>query len=449
MTLLGLCLGPSSGWEAAGKFFIALTALTALFVASSLYLLLRSGMKPFYMVVGSLCLFAALGPYPSGSHAHLVATALLGDSLLGWIAFTAVLLIPYELNADSSCSAKDSLARGLMWAAIFSMGAITKASFWYFILVLVPILLFLRMRTRGLRSALLALLSLSVCSVPVIFFCFIYGQTLFKNAYTSAFGHASQFFYVPLWKFLILTVRDSPGMLLSLAFLVAVVWYSIVRRRDFALGIKLLPVLVVIGYCAICLASSNREIRFYFPVVIGIPFLAGLLISGTDPKTSGRSPGSSTLAAVLVFFFLIVAAIPTMWRANRQSIALGEAIVAQATASNAKHILLATDTSTLNYSLLKLAIEISSLQSDVELTPPTFRFLTGAPIEDDFRDIRKADLVVFQDKTAFDSPYVNPRLPEQEQCARQHFGEPIEVGGGVRIYSAAVFNVEDMEIPER
>ena len=433
MTLLGLSLGPSLGWEAAGRYFIALTAATALFVACSLFLLLRSGITSIFMVLGSVCLFAALGPHPSGSHAHLVATALLGDSLLGWIAFAAVLLIPYEVNADTSHSAKDSLARGLLWAAIFSMGAITKASFWYFIVVLVPILFFLRMRNKGLGSALLALLSLSACSIPVIFFCFIYGRTLFENAYASAFGHAAKLFYVPLWKFLITAIRESPGMLLSLTFVLAIFCYVVVKRREFHLGVNLLPLLVMIGYCAICLASSNREIRFFFPGVIGIPFLAGLLISGNTMKTPALSPRSSTLVAALVFVFLIIAAVPPC-TGQTQSIALGEAIVGRASTSGAKHVMLVTNTSTLNYSLLKLAIEIYSPKPDIELTPPSFRFITGAPIEEDFRDIREADLVVFQDEMAFDSPLVNSRLPEEEQCARQYFGEPVEVAGGLRIY---------------
>lgn len=96
--------------------------------------------------------------------------------------------------------------------------------------------------------------------------------------------------------------------------------------------------------------------------------------------------------------------------------------------------MLVTNTSTLNYSLLKLAIEISSPKPDIELTPPSFRFITGAPIEEDFRDIREADLVVFQDEMAFDSPLVNSRLPGEERCARQYFGEPVEVAGGLRIY---------------
>ena len=137
----------------------------------------------------------------------------------------------------------------------------------------------------------------------------------------------------------------------------------------------------MIGYCAICLASSNREIRFYFPGVIGIPFLAGLLISGNTLKTPALSPGSSPLAAALVFFFLIIAAIPTLHRADRQSIALGEAVVGEGPRDEARH-------ARHKYLHVKLLIaetcdKVSSPKPDIELTPPlSFRYITGAPIEE-------------------------------------------------------------------
>src|ERR1039458_8280364 len=62
MTLLGLPWGPLASWDDAGKCFITLAAVISLLAALCLYLLLRIGVKPFFLLVGSACVFASLGP---------------------------------------------------------------------------------------------------------------------------------------------------------------------------------------------------------------------------------------------------------------------------------------------------------------------------------------------------------------------------------------------------
>ena len=84
MTLLGLPWGPLASWDAAGKCFITLAAMISLLAALCLYLLLRIGVKPFFLVVASVCVVASIGPYPPGATAHAVATAFMADSLFAW-----------------------------------------------------------------------------------------------------------------------------------------------------------------------------------------------------------------------------------------------------------------------------------------------------------------------------------------------------------------------------
>src|SRR5271165_590921 len=81
MTLLGLPWGPLASWDAAGKCFITLAAAISLLAAACLYMLLRIGVKPFFLIVASACLVASLGPYPRGGTVHAVATAFMADSL--------------------------------------------------------------------------------------------------------------------------------------------------------------------------------------------------------------------------------------------------------------------------------------------------------------------------------------------------------------------------------
>ena len=70
MTFLGLPWGPLASWDAAGKCFVTLAAVTSLLAAICLYLLLRIGVKPLFLVAASACVLASLGPYPWRASVH-------------------------------------------------------------------------------------------------------------------------------------------------------------------------------------------------------------------------------------------------------------------------------------------------------------------------------------------------------------------------------------------
>ena len=62
-----------------------------------------------------------------------------------------MLLIPYEARTYSP-SIKDAVVRGILWGSILSLGAMTKMSFFYFIVLIVPILFVIRLRHGGLAE---------------------------------------------------------------------------------------------------------------------------------------------------------------------------------------------------------------------------------------------------------------------------------------------------------
>ncbi len=181
------------------------------------------------------CVFAALGPYPAGADAHFSATAFMADSLFAWTAFAAVLLIPYEATTPTS-STTGALVRGVFWATILLAGAMTKVSFFYFILLIVPALFAIRMRHSGLRSAFVALSSLAICSVPAAIYWLRYGLPALKNGLAASFGHDAPFYYIPFSQFLSLTVRQSAGLLLSVMVTAAGIVLGGGRCADAASG---------------------------------------------------------------------------------------------------------------------------------------------------------------------------------------------------------------------
>jgi len=431
MTLLGIPWGPLTSWEAAGKCFITLTVLTAFFIACSLFLLLRAGLNPLYLAIASLCLFAAIGPYPSGSYSRLFATGFLADSLFAWIVFATVLLIPYEMRTQDS-STGNGAAHGILWAVILSAGVMTKVNFFYFLGLVVPVLFAIRVRRGGLRSGCVALSALAVASIPAVIYWLRYGLLALKNAWWASFGHDATFYKVPLRLFVSRTLRESPGMLLPAIFVIGAIAYLAVKRNEVRWGANLLPLLIMAGYCVVALASSNREIRFLFPVIIAPPFLVGLLLSRHTHALSSRS---AALAAALVFVCLAAASVPMMRRPDKESIRKSEEVLAQAVDSHAKYVLLGTDSKSLNGNLMEVAIALSSQPSITEGTL-AWRAASGSPIEDDFQSIRESDLVVFENKDSLlNDPITNQRAAQYEQFTRHYAGDvPVKVVDGVRMY---------------
>jgi hypothetical protein len=431
MTMLGVPWGPLKSWDAAGKCFLTLSTLSALFISCCLYFLLRVGLKPLYLVIASVCVFAALGPYPIGTDAHFFATGFMADSLFSWVAFAATLLIPYEWESPAA-SKTQSVWRGLLWGVIFAVGAITKVSFLYFIVLTIPILLFIRMRRSGLRGALTSLLSLSLCLLPVAIYWLRYGLTALKNGWAASFGHDAPLYHVPFSDFLIATIRQSPGILLPFLFAIAGIGYLIFQRRDFAFGESLIPLLITIGFCTISFASSNRQLRYSFVGIIAMPFLIGLLLSD---KKCVVARGPASIASFLVFCCFVVASGPVLHRADRQSIAKSELVLGQVVESKAKRVMLGTDSASLNLSLLRLAIAVSPSLPPIETDTLAWHAANGYPIERDFREINDSNLVVFQNKEDLDLAFTNQRAAEYEQYIQQRFGEiPIKVVDGIRIY---------------
>ena len=434
MTLLGIPWGPLASWDAAGKCFITLAGLVSLLAAFCLYLLLRMEVKPLFIVLASICVFASIGPYPGGSIAHLCATAFLSDSLFAWTTLAALLLIPYEARS-CSMSLKHAAVRGILWGAIVSLGVMTKINFLYFIVLIVPTLLVITLRNSGLRSALAALTAFAGTSAPAAIYLVRYGRPAFANGAASSFGQLAGFFYVPLLPYLRDSFRESPGLAMSFGLMAAAAAYLLTKRRSFVLRPDSLALVMVIGFAIVVLAAPNRQIRYSFPVIVALPFLLGALMSAKANSVPARS---TALASGLVFCGLLAASMPMRHRADRSSLARSDAVLAQAAQCNAKRVLLATDSPTLNQDLMHLAIAVSAPEAPVEVETLAYRAMSGTSVEDDFRVMREADQVIFQDKYALDPAFTNLRAAEYELYVREkEGGVPIRVANDVSVFAVS------------
>lgn len=444
MALLGWPWGRLTSWAAAGDCFLSLAVLTAFLVAFCLYLLLRIGVKPLALLAASVCLFASLGPYPHptmsfidlnttamAAAAHWASTAFLADNFFAWITLAALLLIPRAART-SSLSFKGGILEGVLWGFVLSLGVMTKLDFFYFVLLILPILLFITLRRSGSRALFAALTGFIVSSAPSAFYLARWGGPAFKDAKASSFGAVSNYYFIPLFQFLTACIRDSPGLLFSFMLVVAGLIYLLIKRRITLQSPDFLALAITIGFGAIVLAAANRQIRYAFPVIVALPFLTAVLLSGKGDSVPRRSAAS---AALLVFCIFVAAGVPMRHRAKRQSISRPEAVLAKAAARHAHRVLLATDSPTLNWALMQLAVQMSRSGASTEIETLANPTMETAPIQEDFQEISNADQVVFQDQDKLSPPFTNLRVPEYEYYVRQLGYLPIKVGKDITVYS--------------
>ena len=429
MTWMGLPWGALASWNAAGNCFITLASAVAVLAAACLYLLLRIGVKPYFLVAASVCVAASLGPFPPGTTVHHFATGFVADSLFAWTALVAVLLIPYEARTPSH-SIRSGALRGILWGAALSWGTMTKLSFLYFAVLVLPALLSIRIRRDGTRTTVAACVTFSCCSAPSVLYLLRWGRPAFDNAKASSFGRAAEFSYIPILQFLGDSVRESPSLLLSFLLTIAALIYLVLKRRLRQSWPDWLPLLIMVGFGIMVLAAPNRQIRYAFPVILALPYLVAILISG---ETQSTSRSSATVAAGLAFCGLFLASVPTQHRPNWQSIVRSEAVLDAASRRNASRILLATDSPTLNGFLMDLAREFSDARVSACGTL-AYQAMSGAPIEQDYLGMSQVDMVVFQDPRALSPPYTNQRVPEYERYAQRAGFGPVRIGDDISVY---------------
>jgi hypothetical protein len=281
----------------------------------------------------------------------------------------------------------------MLWGLVLSAGVMTKISFLYFVVLIGPTLFIIRLRHSGIRNAGVALFGFVVSSMPAAVYLLKYGGWAFANARESSFGQIADVYHRSVLLFLGDSFRHAPGLVLFFVFVLAALVYLIIKERSFLKEPASLAFLIAFVFGVIVLASANRQLRYAFPAIVALPFLLAVILSGKQIPISRMT---AALTAGLVLCALTLAALPVRHRAQRQaSLARCDAVLAQAIKCGYKHILLTTDGPALNGANMYLAMEVTRIP--VEERSLAYNALYGVPIDEDFRQIRAADLVVFQD----------------------------------------------------
>ncbi len=434
MTMLGIPWGSISSWGGTGRCFISLDLVISFLVALCVFLLARIGVKPILLVLAGICAFAALGPLFHRGVINGFASGFMADSLFAWTILAALLLIPLEARSDHLLL-RDGFLRGVFGGVILSLGTMTKISFLYFVMLIVPTLLTIVFRRRGLTGVLAAFAGLCLSSAPSAAYLLKFGRPALTNGAQSSFGQTATLYNESLLAFFGSNVNDSTGLAIAFVLVVAGIAIAIFRERERIRLADILPPLILSGFEIIVLNSVNRDIRYTFPAIVAFPFLVALLLSAQTKPIPRRIAAS---AAAVVFCSLAVAALPTRHRAEREaSLGRADAAIAHALSCSHSHILLGTDTGTLNHPLLHLASAVTPAASRIEIDSLAYDAVNGIPFSEDTRQIQDADEVILQDEPAPNAPvFSNQRVPEYRHyiSGLPEFS-PVKVWRDVTIYS--------------
>ena len=442
MSLMDLAGGLLPSWDAVGNCFFTLAVVISALAAISLYMLLRIGVKPILLVVASLCVAVALVPYATGTAASAVfyrhalvmgfaadnPTGFMADNLLAWVALVSVLFIPYEMNTPV-ITLRSAVLRGMVCASILTLGALTKVSFFYFIVLILPLLIFARFRSGEVRSGLAWLIAFACCCAPTAIYFLRYGESAFALGKASSVGDVASYYYVPIWRFLADNLRESPGLLLCAVFVTSASLFYLIKRRLRLLDPNLLAFLIMIGFLVVLLAAPNKQSRFLFTLMVGLPFLTSLLISGEEDSVVTSPAG---YAGVIVFLCFVAAALPMRHRPYQPSLTRSEAVLAQASRHNMKTVVLATDSPTLNLLTLRLASELSG--ATVSIHTLAYQAMSGISVKDDFHAIDESDMVVFQDPRSTSPSFTNQRVSEYRAYVSRVASGSIKIADDISAY---------------
>ena len=202
----------------------------------------------------------------------------------------------------------------------------TKLSFLFFTGLVAALLFLVLFNGNGYRSTVAALIGFAFSAAPAALYLMLCGRVPLANAMAYSFG-------TPL---VLACSHTSISQRYHSRFAWVAVLFHIDGCRihisfDWRRSVKLWPdfvalsILIIFGIVA--LKSPNREIRFEFPVIVALPFLTAILLSGK--RYSVRRPAVA-FAAGLVFCGLLASAVPVLHRADRESLAMSNAVLAHA-----------------------------------------------------------------------------------------------------------------------
>ena len=337
----------------------------------------------------------------------------LGDELAAIVVLDTLLLLPLE-TAVPGTTQWEAIRRGLLWGLLFSIGVLTKLTFFYFAGVVFASLTVLSWWQTGMRLTAWKLGAMAVVGLfPAAVFA-RYGSIYWSWAMSAAFGPIAALYndHLQRWTFLRMefgTIGASYwGGLAALLGIMALMWWWTGQRRALLVCCGL--VAIVAGYLFIASGSPNKDPRFFWPIWLALPFCIAAL--GARVRPAGPTPLRGVgLAPAGVIILLSIA---TLGRFNLAAVTEAGMMLRSIPHTHPVTVFLAMDEATLNIETLTLAQQLD-LADLATIAPRTvvYDFVAHRTVEDSIKRLLDADYVILRDPVDGTSPeWANRSLPQ-------------------------------------
>jgi len=401
-----------------GLALFSLAMVTWATILACLYVVMRLGVSWWLVLAAAL----SIGLDPMLTR---WAGMFMADALVSWTVLLLLLLVPREAATETHSTAA-SVRRGLLWGAAISMGILAKVTFWPFLALAGPVVVYLRFRRGGLRAMAISLGVGVAASAPAMAIVIRYGRRFADFAWSASSGDIARFFASPHQSYgtILLSYGKAMGAAsyLTAGLLAAAVAATIVRKKGAA---SWYPLLLLGAYGVQVTTSLVRDPRYFLPVAVGLPFLLAVAASRVRPVTLPHPE--------LVFAGAFVVAALVSWpmhsRIDLRPVHEARALLEACRARNLTDVVLASDSSTWNFETFLLARELmGGPASGVHVETLVYSAVRKKPLEEDLAAIERSDAVIIEEPAPAERDAVNVRWADYRADVTSH-GERMEWEG--------------------
>jgi hypothetical protein len=414
MALTSLPWGRAGSSETiVGTSLLTLVVATWTLAVACVYFLLRLRCRRWFVLLAGTTIF--LNPFLS-----MTAGKFFVDGLLCWIVLLLLLLPPFEAEASPK-SIWNDIGHGLLWAVPAGLGCLAKVTFGFFLLFTIPYLLFLRYRSCGKRSALVSILAFSIAGSPVAAVWYIFGDQFMHHARLAAWGEMAKYYGIaggPGWGPIKMYWTEIGWSAPLQAVLLILALLTVVRSRFRVPLARVFPLVILLGYFLIAIQSVNQDLRFYMPVMIGMPLCLGLLA----PNDTEWMPGSSrSIILWCALGAVILASLPMVQSPDLRKMQMARSLLLESEHRGFRTITVATDSPELNVETLTFIDGLLHTNGrPCTIWTLAYDAATGKPEDTSVQTMKRSDVVVFQNPTPPYPDFTNSRVPSYRKYVEEN-----------------------------
>lgn len=404
MAVLLLPAGPIRGIESAFTIAPVCLALMVLTLLVGLGWILSLIRLPLAAVVISV-LAAFFSPTLFQGHGTFFV-----DDFLALVVLLTLLLPVLEWTAPPQTQG-DAFHRGTLWGGLLALGVLSKLTYLMFAGAIAPLLLLIAYRRSGLRQLMIEALAALPFGLFCLFMLARYGSLYYAHGANSAFGQIAWSFYndhVSLWAYLRTAIMSNATTLALCGVLAC--WSLLSARRDpKRLLIAAYSCAVVVVYLIIAAGSPNKDVRFFWPVWLALPFTfaAGIVPRAGSDLSRGRFPAALPLACCVLLSLSMVREF------DLRGVDVALTALNYAHEKGAKTLLVADDTAHLNVETVILARELDIEHlSDMSVGNVAYDVANGITVQESLARLEHADAALFFPLDGSPPSWANSRLEQ-------------------------------------